>query len=145
MRMRSAWPMCIGFVAGSRSRHRGAAGRGIVVLDSGSCPWAWCKNLRLHYALWRFGRWLLVCHDGQADGGIIAQSSDRFQRHVAGAPNRPFVILFKQDGADQAIDGFFVGKELCAMLLPLYTHASLLWIGQPLAYPTVQKTGAAAE
>jgi hypothetical protein len=30
-------------------------------------------------------------------------------------------------------------------LLPLYTHVSrLFWTGQPLAYPTVEKTGAAA-
>ena len=35
--------------------------------------------------------------------------------------------------------------ELCAVLLPLYAHVSRpLWTGQPLAYPAVQKSGAAA-
>src|SRR6202011_57115 len=36
--------------------------------------------------------------------------------------------------------------ELRAVLLPLYAHLSRpLWTGQPLAYPAVQKSGAAAE
>jgi hypothetical protein len=30
--------------------------------------------------------------------------------------------------------------EVCSVLLPLYTHVSPLWTGQPTAYPAVQKT-----
>ena len=37
----------------------------------------------------------------EADDGIIAQGSDGFQRHVAGALDGPFIVLFEQDGADE--------------------------------------------
>jgi len=33
----------------------------------------------------------------EADGGIIAQGVDRFQGHIAGALDRPFVVLLGQD------------------------------------------------
>jgi hypothetical protein len=46
----------------------------------------------------------------KADGGIIADWRDGFQRHVAGALHRPFVILFEQDGADETDDSVLVGK-----------------------------------
>ena len=39
-------------------------------------------------------------HGGQADGGSIADRRDCFQRHVAGVPHGPFVVLFEEDGAD---------------------------------------------
>ena len=51
------------------------------------------------------------CHDGQADDGIIAQGSDGFQAHVAGALDGPFIVLFEQDGADQADDHVKVGED----------------------------------
>jgi hypothetical protein len=50
-------------------------------------------------------------HSGQADGGIIAQGGDCFQRHVASALNRPFIVLFKQDGADEAVDRCFIWED----------------------------------
>jgi hypothetical protein len=51
------------------------------------------------------------CHGGQADNGIIAQWGDGFQCHVAGALHCPFVVLFEQDGADEAGDGVFIGED----------------------------------
>jgi hypothetical protein len=35
----------------------------------------------------------------------------RFQGHVAGALNRPFVVLLDQDGSDEAHDRVLVGKD----------------------------------
>jgi hypothetical protein len=49
--------------------------------------------------------------DWQADGVIIAHCGDRFQCHVAGALDGPFVVLFEKDRADEARDGRFVGKD----------------------------------
>ena len=43
--------------------------------------------------------------------GIIAQRGDGFQRHVSGALHGPFVVLFKEDRADQAGDGGFVRED----------------------------------
>jgi hypothetical protein len=34
-----------------------------------------------------------------------------FQCHVAGSLYSPFVVLFEQDGADEADDGVVVGKD----------------------------------
>ncbi len=34
-----------------------------------------------------------------------------FQRHVAGALNSPFVVLFEEDCTDQPSDGGFVWKD----------------------------------
>ena len=50
------------------------------------------------------------CHGRQSDDGSIAQRSDGFQAHVAGALDRPFVILLQQQRTDQAGDGGFVGE-----------------------------------
>ncbi len=50
-------------------------------------------------------------HGGQLDDGFIAQTGDGFQRHIASALHRPFVVLFEQDGADEAADGGFVGED----------------------------------
>ena len=47
----------------------------------------------------------------KADGGIIAHGCDGFQRHVAGALDGPFVILFEQDRADKPDDRVLVGED----------------------------------
>jgi len=49
-------------------------------------------------------------HGWQLDDRIIAQWRDRFQGHVSAALNRPFVILFEQQSADEAGDGALVGE-----------------------------------
>jgi hypothetical protein len=46
----------------------------------------------------------------KADGRIIAQRCDGFQRHVTGALDGPFIVLLEQDRADEENDGVFVGK-----------------------------------
>ena len=48
--------------------------------------------------------------DGQTDDGIIADWSNAFQRDVAGTLDGPLVVLFEQDGADEAGNGSFVGE-----------------------------------
>jgi hypothetical protein len=48
---------------------------------------------------------------GPAPQRIIAEWSDGFQTHVSGALDGPLVILFEQDGANEAGDGRFVGEE----------------------------------
>jgi hypothetical protein len=45
------------------------------------------------------------CHGRQADDGIIADGRDGFLRHVTRTLDRPFVVLFEQDGADETPDG----------------------------------------
>ena len=40
-------------------------------------------------------------HSGQADKGIIAHCGQSFQSHVAGSLDSPFIVLLKQDGADE--------------------------------------------
>ena len=50
-------------------------------------------------------------HGGQLDERIVAEGSDGFQGHVAGALHRPFIVLLEQDGADQAGDGVLVGED----------------------------------
>jgi len=51
------------------------------------------------------------CRGGQRDEGIIAQWCDGFQCHVARPLDRPFVVLFEQDGADQAGNGLLIGED----------------------------------
>ena len=83
------------------------------------------------------------CHSRQSDDGSIAQRSDGFQAHVAGALDGPFIVLFQQQGADQAGDGGFVGEDaddLAASLIsPLSRSSGLVlcslvrcWAGKPL-------------
>ena len=50
-------------------------------------------------------------HGRQPDDGIVAQGCDRFQRHIAGALNCPFVILLEQDRADETGDGLIIGED----------------------------------
>ena len=47
----------------------------------------------------------------QDDEGIIAQRRDGFQRHVARALYRPFIVLFQQDGADESDDRVLVWED----------------------------------
>jgi hypothetical protein len=54
-----------------------------------------------------------------ADGWIIAQGRDGFQRHVTGALDGPLVVLFEQDRADQADDGIFIGEDADHLGSPL--------------------------
>jgi DNA-binding transcriptional LysR family regulator len=42
------------------------------------------------------------CHGRRPDGVIIAQWRDGFQARGASAPHGPFIILFEQQGADEA-------------------------------------------
>jgi hypothetical protein len=51
--------------------------------------------------------------------GIIAQGCDGFQGHIAGSLNGPFVVLLERDGAHEADDGLFVGKDADALGAPL--------------------------
>jgi len=53
------------------------------------------------------------------DDGIIAQRRDGFQGHVAGAQDRPFVVLLEQDRADQANDGILIGEDADDFRSPL--------------------------
>ena len=50
-------------------------------------------------------------HGWQPDDEIIAHVSDSFQGHVSAALDGPFVVLFEQDGADQASRRLFVGED----------------------------------
>ena len=50
------------------------------------------------------------CHGGQADGGIVADLGQGFQRHVTTLQG-PLVVLLEQQGADQAIDSRFIGED----------------------------------
>ena len=49
----------------------------------------------------------------------MAQRGDGFQRHVAGALDGPFVVLFEEEGADQADDGVVVGEDADDVGAPL--------------------------
>ena len=50
---------------------------------------------------------------------IIAERGDGFQGHVAGTLDGPFVILFEQQGADEADDGGLVGEDADDLAAPL--------------------------
>jgi len=50
-------------------------------------------------------------HGWQTDDGIIAQGGHDFQGHGAGPLNGRFVVLFEQDRADEAEDGFLVEED----------------------------------
>ena len=47
----------------------------------------------------------------QPGGASITRRHDCFQRHVAGALDGPFVILFQQDSAHKAGDGGLIWEE----------------------------------
>jgi hypothetical protein len=46
----------------------------------------------------------------KADGWIIAQRRDGFQRHVTGGLDGPFIVLLEQDRADEANDSVLIGE-----------------------------------
>src|SRR6516164_2861203 len=50
-------------------------------------------------------------YSGQSDDRLIAQGCHGFQGHVAGALDRPFVILLKQDPSDQTSDCVVIGED----------------------------------
>jgi hypothetical protein len=50
---------------------------------------------------------------------IIAERGDGFQAHVSRALDGPFIVLFEQDGADEAGDGGFVGEDADDVGAPL--------------------------
>ena len=50
-------------------------------------------------------------HGWQPDDEIIAHVSDSFQGHVSAALNRPFIVLFEQQRADETGYGLLVGKD----------------------------------
>lgn len=73
-----------------------------------SCPLAWCS--------WRVTTFAGESRAGagdsrEADGGIIAQWRDGFQRHVAGTLDGPFVVLLEQDCPDETDDGVLIGED----------------------------------
>ena len=81
-------------------------------------PWRGVADVLGHRAL-RHGPDRSAGDCRQADDGIIAQGRDGFQRHVAGALDGPFVVLFEQDGADEADDGGLVGEDADDLGAPL--------------------------
>ncbi len=50
-------------------------------------------------------------HGGQLDEGIVAQRRPGFQGHVAGPLHGPFIVLFQQDGPDEADHGRVIGED----------------------------------
>ena len=60
----------------------------------GSCPQGWC-SFQVSHLCHRLGPGRSGYQGWQADGGIIADRGDAFQRHVAGALDGPFVVLFE--------------------------------------------------
>jgi hypothetical protein len=68
------------------------------------------------------------CDGWQADGGIIAQRSDSFPAHVAGAPHGPLIILFEQQRTDEPDDSSLVGEDADHVAAPL--HLLLLYPGR---------------
>jgi hypothetical protein len=75
-------------------------------------------------------------HGWQADEGIIAQLADAFQRHVAGALDGPFVVLFEQHGADEADDGVLVREDADDVGAPLDLAVEALdRVGECAAWP----------
>jgi hypothetical protein len=77
----------------------------------GSCPRGWCKSGVVFALSGEFSRSVSSCRSGQCEDWILAQRSDGFQGHLAGALHRPFNVLLEQDGADQAGDGVRVGED----------------------------------
>ncbi len=57
----------------------------------------------------RFGPGRSDGHGWQLDRNIVAHRRDGFEGHVAGSLDGPLVVLFQQDGADEAGDGVVVG------------------------------------
>ena len=75
-----------------------------------SCPRAWCTRGPGH-GEFRSGPGWSDDHCGRSDDRIIAQRRHGFQRHVAGALDGRFVVLFEQDRSDEPDDGVLVGED----------------------------------
>jgi len=66
----------------------------------------------------------------QLDGGIIPKRSDIIQARVAGALDGPFVVLFEEQGADEANGGSLVGEDADDVLASLdLAIETLEWVG----------------
>ena len=78
--------------------------------DTRSCPRTWCKSGGSIALSGGVGR-CQADYGGQPDDRIVAQWCDSFQGHVAGALDRPFIVLFEQDGADEAGDCGLVWED----------------------------------
>ena len=63
--------------------------------------------------------WSVSLRCSQADSEIIADGRERFQRHVSGALDRPFLRLLHQDCADEAPDQCLVRKDADNVCAPL--------------------------
>ena len=75
-----------------------------------SCPEPWCKELGTRRGVRRARPGISGCHGKQLDGEVVADGSDRFQRHVSPCDG-PFVVLLEQNRADEACDGVLVGED----------------------------------
>ena len=70
------------------------------------------------------------CDERQADTEIMAQRCDGFQAHVAGSLDRPLIVLFKQQCADEADDGGFIGEDADNLAAALdLAIESFEWVG----------------
>jgi hypothetical protein len=100
--------------------------------SSRSCSVAWCSWRRVA-AFHRHGPDRSAGDCRKADGGIMVQRRDGFQAHVAAALDGPFIVLFEQQGADQAGDGVLVGEDATTsvrrLISPLRRSSGLMeWI-----------------
>src|SRR4051812_7180655 len=87
-------------------------------IDARSCPREWCNSgWGTAFAGMEPGWSAGDCR--KADSGIIAQRRDRFQRHIAGALDCPFIILLEQDRTDEANDCVLVGEDADDIGAPL--------------------------
>src|SRR5215472_2242630 len=78
------------------------------------------------------------CHGRQLEDRILAQWSDGFQRHVAGALHGPLSGLLEQDCTDQAGDGSLVGEDADDFGAPLdLAIEAFQWIGTVDLWPVV--------
>jgi hypothetical protein len=94
---------------------------------------AWARRFRA-------GPGWLDDHCRQSDDGIIAQGGHGFQRHVAGALDRPFAILLQKDRADEPDDGLVIWKDADDLGAPLTAHRIMPTtpLASPSAWPRAQ-------
>src|SRR5262245_4194075 len=63
--------------------------------DWRSCPKGWCRSGGVFALSGGFCRFHSSRHGGQLEDWILAQWSDGFQGHVAGALHGPFIVLLE--------------------------------------------------
>jgi hypothetical protein len=78
----------------------------------------WCNSDEAFVISGGFGR-LSGGHGWQLDDRIMAQGRDGFQAHVPSALDRPFIILFEQERADEPRDGLLVREDADDIGAPL--------------------------